>query len=215
MFESLRSKSRPQPDTKSAEARMRATQGSSTAELAAGMLIAPTALMKLTLEEARIVVSFMTPRKISAGTTFITEGDRDSTGQMFLLLDGDATVESLTVSRREPRIVNVIGAGSLLGEMGLLDGGARLASCVASTNLLCATLSRAALEKLTEQEPGTAAKLLLAISTRIAERLRDVTDKVRLYSDLVQVMQQEIDQLMPTPDKPRVSATLPPAPNRA
>ena len=75
-------------------------------------------------------------------------------------------------------------------------------------NLLCATLTRAALQKLTEQEPRTAAKLLLAISTRIAERLRDVTDKVRLYSDLVQVMQQEIDHLMPTPDKAGRSARI-------
>lgn len=201
MFESLRSKSKPQPGTKADEARMRDIKGSTTAELAATLLIAPTALMQLTLEEARIIVSFMKPRKISTGTTFITEGDRQDTGVMFLILDGDVTVESLTVSRRESRIVNVIGAGSLLGEMSLLGGGARLASCVASTNLLCATLTRAALEKLTEQDPRAAAKLLLAISTRIVERLRDVTDKVRLYSDLVQVMQQEIDSLMPTPDR--------------
>ena len=201
MFESLRSKSKPQPDNKSVEARMRATQGSSSAELAASMLIAPTALMQLTLEEARIIVSFMKPRKISIGTTFITEGDKHDTGVMFLVLDGEVTVKSLTVSRRDPRIVNVIGAGSLLGEMSLLDGGARLASCVASTNLLCATLTRTTLEQLTEQEPRTAAKLLLAISTRIAERLRDVTDKVRLYSDLVQVMQQEIDHLIPAADQ--------------
>ena len=75
MFESLRSKTKPQPDKKSAEARMRATQGSSSAELAASLLIAPTALMQLTLEEARTIVSFMAPRKISIGTTFITEGD--------------------------------------------------------------------------------------------------------------------------------------------
>ena len=54
-----------------------------------------------------------------------------------------------------------------------------------------------------------AAKLLLAISTRIVERLRDVTDKVRLYSDLVQVMQQEIDRLMPTPDRRRDGAAPP------
>ena len=212
MFESLRSSKKPQPDNRAAEARMRATQGSSSAELAASMLIAPTALMQLTLEEARVIVGFMTPRKIAAGTTFITEGDRSDIGVMFLVLDGDVTVESLTVSRREPRIVNVIGAGSLLGEMSLLDGGARLASCVAGTSLLCATLTRAALEKLTEQEPRTAAKLLLAISTRIAERLRDVTDKVRLYSDLVQVMQQEIDLLMPTHDRhkdspPRIASS--------
>ena len=201
MFESLRSKSKSPPDGKAPEERMRAIRGSSTAELAATLLIAPTALMQLTHEEATIIVSFMVPRKIAAGTTFITEGDKVDTGFMLLLLYGDVTVESVAVSRKERRTVTVLGSGSLIGELSLLDGSARLTSCVASTNLLCAALSRAALEKLTEHDPRTAAKLLLAISTRIAERLREVTDKVRLYSDLVQVMQQEIDHLMPTPDK--------------
>ena len=48
--------------------RMRAIEGSSTAELAAQLLIAPTALMQLTREEAFTVVSYMTPRKIPMGT---------------------------------------------------------------------------------------------------------------------------------------------------
>ena len=197
------------PEPSARQERLRATEGSATAELAAELLCAPTALMQLTHEEATIVVSFMKPRKIAAGTTFITQGDKLDTGFMLLLLDGDVTVESIAVSRVERRTVNVLGPGSLIGEMSLLDGSARLTSCVAATDLLCATLSRAALEKLTEQDPRTAAKLLLAISTRIAERLRDVTDKVRLYSDLVQVMQQEIDRLMPTPDRRREGAAPP------
>jgi CRP/FNR family transcriptional regulator, cyclic AMP receptor protein len=183
--------------------RMRAIEGSSTADLAARLLVAPSALMQLGPEEAKVVVSFMVPRKIAMGTTFISQGDRSETGYLLLLLEGEVTVENITVSRREPRTVTVLGPGSLIGEMGLVDGNARLASCVASTDIRCATLSRGALEKLTEDDPRTAAKLLLAISVRIAERLRDTTDKLRLSSELVQVMQQEIDQLMPTPDTRR------------
>ena len=156
--------------------------------------------MQLSAEEAMVVVSFMVPRKITAGTTFISEGDRSETGFMMLLLEGDVTVENITVSRSEPRTVTVLGPGSLIGEMGLVDGNARLASCTASTDIRCATLSRAALEKLMQDDPKTGAKLLLAISVRMAERLRDTTDKLRRYAELVQVMQGEIDQLMPTPD---------------
>jgi CRP/FNR family transcriptional regulator, cyclic AMP receptor protein len=183
--------------------RLRAIEGSSTAELAAKLLVTPSALMQLTPEEAKVVVSYMVPRKITMNTTFINQGDKSETGYMLLLLDGEVTVENLTVSRREPRTVTVLGPGSLIGEMGLIDGQARLASCVASTDIRCATLSRGALEKLTEDEPRTGAKLLLAISVRLAERLRETTDKFRLSSELVQVMQQEIDQLMPTPDRRR------------
>ena len=117
---------------------------------------------------------------------------------MLLLLEGEVTVENIVVSRIDPVTVSVLGPGSLIGEMGLIDGQARLASCTASTNVTCAILSRAALEKLSQDDPQTAAKLLLAVSMRIAERLRDTTEKVKRYSQLVQAMQQEIDHMMPT-----------------
>jgi CRP/FNR family cyclic AMP-dependent transcriptional regulator len=178
--------------------RMRAVEGSSTAELAAKLLIAPTALMQLTPEEALTVVSYMIPRKIPVGTTFIREGDKSDTGYMVLLLEGDVTVENIVVSRDRPVTVTVLGPGSLIGEMGLVDGQARLASCTASTDVRCAILSREALEKMGTDDPKTAAKLMFAVSLRIAERLRDTAEKLKMYSQLVQAMQQEIDHLMPT-----------------
>jgi CRP/FNR family transcriptional regulator, cyclic AMP receptor protein len=178
--------------------RMRAVEGSSTAELAARLLIAPTALMQLTPEEALTVVSYMIPRKIAEGTTFIKEGDTSDTGYMVLLVEGEVTVESIVVSRRTPVTVTVLGPGSLIGEMGLVDGQPRLASCTASSDARVAILSRAALDKLSHDNPATAAKLMFAVSLRIAERLRDTAEKLRMFSQLTLAMQQEIDRLMPT-----------------
>jgi CRP/FNR family transcriptional regulator, cyclic AMP receptor protein len=189
----------PSPEMMTADERHRAVEGSDAAELAATLLIAPTALMQLTLEEAMIVVSYMSPRKIARGTKFIKEGDKTDTAYMVLLLEGEVTVESITVSRSEPVTVTVLGPGSLIGEMGLVDGEARLASCTATTTVRCANLTRAALEKLTADDPDTAAKLILAVALRIAVRLRDTAEKLKLYSQLVLAMQQEIDHMMPTP----------------
>ena len=187
------------PETMSPDERDRSVKGSNTAELAARLLIAPTALMQLTPEEAMIVVSYMSPLKIPRGTRFIKEGDKTDTAYMVLLLEGEVTVENIAVSRSEPVTVTVLGPGSLIGEMGLVDGEARLASCTATTTVRCANLTRAALEKITADDPATAAKLILAIALRIAERLRDTTGKLKLYSQLVLAMQQEIDHMMPTP----------------
>ena len=186
------------PELMKPKDRMRAIEGSTTAELAANLLIAPTALMQLSYADALNVVSYMLPMKIPSGTTFIKEGDESDTGYMLLLLEGEVTVENIVVSRTTPVTVTVLGPGSLIGEMGLVDGQARQASCTASADSRCAVLSRAALEKLSEEDPRTAAKLMLAVSVRIAERLRDTADKLRMYSQLVQAMQQEIDHLMPT-----------------
>ena len=199
LLDTMRRATAPAPEMMTANDRHRAVEGSNAAELAATLLIAPTALMQLTLEEAKIVVSYMSPRKIARGTTFIKEGDRTDTAYMVLLLEGEVTVESITVSRSEPVTVTVLGPGSLIGEMGLVDGEARLASCTATTTVSCANLTRAALEKMTADDPATAAKLILAVALRIAVRLRDTAEKLKLYSQLVLAMQQEIDHMMPTP----------------
>jgi len=179
------------------EERMRAIAGSSSADMAAEMLTAPTALMQLTHEEARTVVSYMQPRKIPEGTTFIKEGDTKDTDFMLLLLDGEVTIESIVVSRTEPITVTVLGPGSLIGEMGLLDGEPRSASCTTISDIRCAILTRAALQQLLEDDPSTAAKLMLAVSLRIAERMRESAEKLKLYAQLTQAMQQEIEKLMP------------------
>lgn len=181
-----------------AEDRMRKTEGSDSAELAAELLAAPDAMMRLSLDEARIVVSYMNPRKFSEGTVFIQEGDKNNTDYMVLVLDGEVTVESIVVSRTTPVTTAVLGAGSLLGEMGIVDGEPRSATCTATSEVRAAIFTRGALEKLINEQPAIGAKFMMSISLRIAERLRDTADKLKLYAQLTQAMQQEIDRLMPT-----------------
>ena len=178
--------------------RQRGSLGSASAELAAQLLIAPTALMQLSLQDARVVVRYMEPRPIAEHTVFIREGDLDNTEQMLLLLEGEVTVENVIVTRDTPQTVTVLGPGSLMGEISLIDGLARLASCTATTPLRCAVLTRSALEALSKDHPRTATKLMFAVSLRVAERLRDTTDKLKMYSQLVKAMQQEVDHVMKT-----------------
>ena len=169
---------------------------SSAFETAAELLAAPGALMPLSVEEARVVVGYMTPRFIPANTTFILEGDAADDGFMALLLEGEVVVESITVSRTEPLTICVLGPGSLVGEVGLVDREPRSASCTTGSDSLCAILSRAAFEALINEEPRIGSKLLLAISARLAERLRDNARKLRLYAKLAKAMQLEIDRAL-------------------
>lgn len=188
------------PHARSRAKRRAAVDGSDSALLAARLLRAPTALMQLGEAEALAVVGFMQPRWFEAGTVLIRQGDSADTGFMVLVLEGEVTVETLVASRTQPRTLSVLGPGSLIGEMALVDGGARSASCVASTDLKCAVLTREALEALITEQPATAAKLMTAVAQRLAGRLREGDHKLQVYGKLVQAMQQEIDALMPTPD---------------
>ena len=194
------------PETEPPESRLPAERqavvdGSSSAHAAAELLRAPTALMQLSETEALTVVGFMRPRRFKAGTTIIRQGEADNTGFMVLVLGGEITVERLQASRTEPVTLSVLGPGSLIGEMALVDGEARSASCTASTDVTCAVLTREALETLIAEQPATAAKLMTAIAGRLAERLRESGQKLQVYARLVQTLQQQIDTLMPTPDR--------------
>jgi CRP-like cAMP-binding protein len=161
---------------------------------AARMLGAPLALANVLPTEAEVIVSYMVARSVPAGATFIHEGDSDDTGFMLLILDGEATVENLVVSREQPLVLSVIGPGSLLGEMGVLDGSPRSATCVAATELQVAVMSRQRLAQLMDDHPRLALKVLLAIAHRMSGRLREANHKLRSYSQLVQAMQEELNE---------------------
>ncbi len=172
-----------------------APDGFPTLEVAAELLSAGSTPLPLSLTEARIVVKYMFPRYIAEGTVFIREGDDQGSGFMLLVVSGEVTVESLVVSRISPITVAVLGAGSVHGDLGLIDGMARSATCTASSDLNCVILTREGLMQLVADHPGVSAKLLMAIAMQMATRLRDNTSKLKKYVQLTKAMQEEIDHL--------------------
>lgn len=176
---------------------------SGTARRAAELLRSPTALIQLSEEEALTVMSYMQLRRCAEGEAIIRQGGSGGSGDdgfMALVVEGEVTVETLNVSRVDPQTVNVLGPGHLMGEMSLMDGAARSATCTASTEVRCAVLNRESLEALIAEEPATAAKLLSGVALCLSRRLREADGKLQLYSQLVFSMQQEIDRLVPDPD---------------
>jgi CRP/FNR family cyclic AMP-dependent transcriptional regulator len=172
----------------------------STAQ-AAEMLTAPSALMQLRLPEAQKVVQYMRPKRIPQGAVFIREGDEQGTDFMALVLEGDVIVENLVVSRNAQVTLTVLGPGSMHGELGLIDGLPRSASCTAGTDLCCAFLTRAGMLQLLKDDPQVGAKLMMAIAMRIGDRLRDNTKKLKTYAALAKTMQEEIDHLLLEPQR--------------
>ena len=164
---------------------------------AAALLVTEGALVELSAADARQVVGYMQPQRVSAGRVVIRAGDARRNDFMALVLDGEVTVENAPGAMHESMVVSVLGPGSLIGEMGLLDGEPRSASCTAVNTVRCAILTRDALNQLLNDDPRTAAKLMMAISLRIAERMRESADKLKLYAQLTQAMQEEINNLMP------------------
>ena len=167
--------------------------GGEARENAARLLVTPTGLAELSLADAREVVGFMHPKRVKAGTVFILEGEATHVDDMMLILEGEATVEYEVSSPHETMVVSIMGPGGLIGEMGLLDGSPRSATCTAATDLAVAVLTRDALLQLIDECPDVAARLLLTISKRLSDRLREANRKLRTFAQLSRALQQELD----------------------
>jgi CRP-like cAMP-binding protein len=162
-------------------------------ERAAQLLVTPGALAKLNLADAHTVVRYMQPQRIGAGTVFIHAGETSNNDYMLLIIDGDVTVESQTGPEGDGLVVSVLGPGSLIGAMGLIDGAPRSATCSASTDLAVALLTREALMRLMEDQPGVAARLLLAVSKRLSDYLREANRKLLALTQISRALQKEVD----------------------
>ena len=157
------------------------------------MLVTPTALAALNQSDARAVVGFMQLSRVAAGTVLIRQGEATHTDFMMLILEGEVLVEALGFSADNSTVVSVLASGSLIGEMGILDGEPRSATCTATTEVDVAVLSREALLKLIEGQPTVAARFMLVISKRLADRLRDANRKIKTFGGVSRALQQELD----------------------
>lgn len=147
------------------------------------LLRTPSALEPLTPEDARQVVAFMRQVNFPAGAVLFREGERAGTSYMLLILDGEVSVD-LGAGGGEAVTLSALGPGSILGEMSLLDNAPRSAQCTAISAVVAAGLSRGGLEKLVEEHPKVAARLMIAIAQRLADRVRALGQQVQIYAQI-------------------------------
>ena len=174
------------------------------------LLLTPTYLTDLSKSDARAVVAVMQFRQVKAGAVFIEEGEITYTDFMVLILEGSVSVESEAAAVDGGIVMSCIGPGSLIGEMGLLDGAPRSATCVATTDLQVAVLSRDALLGLIKDNPAVAARLILAISKRLSDRLREANQNIRMLGGVNISMQHELDALRHPAASVSAPVALPP-----
>lgn len=160
----------------------------------ASLLVTRSALGELGHEDALVVAQYMRPMAIAAGVSFIKEGTLNDTHYMLLVMEGDVTIEAKLSSEDPQSVVTVVGAGALIGEMGVLDQEPRSATCTAYTDLKVALLTREHLAQLFEDHPQVGVALLLSISKRLSDRLRDTTQKLNKFVRLYRALHDEIDQ---------------------
>lgn len=153
------------------------------AQRAALLLRTPQAFVTLTPEEAQVVVGYMRLASFAAGSVVFRDGDDSTNSYMLLVLEGEVSIDA---GYGDAVPISVVGPGSVIGEMALIDGAPRSASCTAMSSVTAAGLGRRGLEMLLDEHPRIAARLMVGLTQRIAERLRALSQQLHLLSQVRQ-----------------------------
>ena len=133
--------------------------------------------------EADILGAAMLRVRARPGQVLIAEDE--ASDWMMLLLSGTVDVVKRRIvtgaDAQDPGEVTrlaVLKEGAILGEMSMLDGEPRYASCSALCEVEAAVLTRSAVARLIGAHPGVGAKLLVKITQLLAQRLRNTSNQL-------------------------------------
>jgi CRP-like cAMP-binding protein len=111
-------------------------------------------------EEIERIAAMAEPRSVPAGTEVTREGEEGL--ECFVAVEGDA------VASVEGDEVGRIGAGGFFGEMALIDGGERVATVTATTDMRLLVLGRHEFNEMLEiAMPAVTPKLLAVVGARM------------------------------------------------
>ena len=92
------------------------------------LLQASRAFVRLDAEDAYCVASFMIDMAYAKGEVLFRAGDRQNANHLLLIIEGEVTVDADGPLTQDTVPIVALGAGSILGEMSLLDGAPRAAA---------------------------------------------------------------------------------------
>jgi CRP-like cAMP-binding protein len=147
-------------------------------------LLEQSALLRdFTPAEADLLGDNMLLVRARPGQLLIAEDE--ASDWMMVLLSGTVDVGKRKIGsgadEQEPGATTrlaVLKEGAAVGEMSMLDGEPRYASCWALSEVEVAVLSRAAVGRLIATQPRIGAKLLVKITQLLAQRLRNTSNQL-------------------------------------
>jgi CRP-like cAMP-binding protein len=122
-----------------------------------------------------LLAGYMQVYRAQAGQALIREGDE---GDFMLLLIAGSVDIYKNNAQGESQLMTSVGPGMTLGEMSMIDGEPRFATCIATDVTIFAVLTRDAMANIILEKPSLGAKILIKLVTLLSQRLRQTSARL-------------------------------------
>ncbi len=134
-----------------------------------------TLLENFSTAEVKLLTQFMEVYRAENGVEILREGDAGDF--LLIVVEGKADVHKRD-RWNTPQLLATVEAGRSLGEMSMIDGEARFATCTAVGKVLIAVLDREALARIIVEQPLLGAKILMELVLMLSQRLRATSQRL-------------------------------------
>lgn len=120
-------------------------------------------------EDIDVLSDYMHVFRAEPGQSIIREGDD---GDFMLMILSGAVDIYKNSPEGERQLMTTVSPGHTLGEMSMIDGEPRFATCEASDTVTFAVLTRDSMANIILEKPSLGAKILIKLVTLLSQRLR-------------------------------------------
>ncbi len=131
-------------------------------------------------EDVSKLAGYMEVFRAQPGDIIIREGDVGDF--MLLIIHGDVDIFKRDLHGVQ-QYMTTVGPGMTLGEMSMIDGEPRFATCVAKSPTTFAVMARDNMASIILDEPALGSKILVKLVTMLSARLRQTSAKLLHYME--------------------------------
>jgi len=129
-------------------------------------------------EDVSLLAGYMQIYRAKPRQMIIREGNIGD--YMLLVIEGEIDIYK-TDPLGEQQHMTAVAAGRTLGEMSMIDGEPRFATCTAVGTAIFAALSRDNMVRIVMDKPSLGAKILIKLVTMLSQRLRQTSAQLLRY----------------------------------
>jgi len=126
--------------------------------------------------EVALVSKFVDEKNYAPGSALFYENMKGEA--MYIIMSGQVRLSKM-LAEGEERTLTVMGPGDYFGENALLEEGPRTVTAIVSQEASLLVIKRSAFNKLLEEEPKAAVKIIMGMYQVLSNRIRKASPKLQ------------------------------------